>query len=185
MDNVLTVHQNSYNANVRELQDAPGSEYFTFLSMKAHEGAENQAKISRADARMHGDIGEAEKQGSTRREISRIEAETAVQETKRRSEKAQADAQLTNCQTELDMSMQMKKIDAQRQAETRDAELHKEVEMRRAETELERLRAKDVTRSTVEKESAQQAAEASYFTQTKKADGKMYQQQKDADADCK
>ena len=134
---------------------------------------------------MHGDIGEAEKQGKARQEISRIEAETAVQETKRRSEKAQADAQLTNRQTELDMGIHMKKIDAQRQAEMRDAELHKEVEMKRAETELERLRATEVTKSRVEKESAQEAAEASYITQTKKADGKMYQQKMDADAECK
>ena len=34
-----------YNANVKELQDTPGSEYFKFLSRKAHEGASNQAKI--------------------------------------------------------------------------------------------------------------------------------------------
>ena len=50
-----------YNANVKELQDAPGSEYFKFLSRKAHEGASNQAKIDVANARMVGEIGEAEK----------------------------------------------------------------------------------------------------------------------------
>ncbi|KAL8935408.1 MAG: hypothetical protein Q9216_005441 [Gyalolechia sp. 2 TL-2023] len=33
----------SYNANVKELQDTHGSEYFEFLSRKAHEGASNQA----------------------------------------------------------------------------------------------------------------------------------------------
>lgn len=41
-----------YNANVKELQDTPGSEYFAFLSRKAHEGALNQAKVDVADARM-------------------------------------------------------------------------------------------------------------------------------------
>ena len=34
--------QNRYNANVKELQDTAGSEYFQFLSRKAHEGASNQ-----------------------------------------------------------------------------------------------------------------------------------------------
>jgi len=48
----------SYNANVKELQDTPGSEYFQFLSRKAHEGASNQAKVDVANARMIGEIGE-------------------------------------------------------------------------------------------------------------------------------
>ena len=52
---MLTYH--SYNANVKELQDTPGSEYFTFLSRKAHEGASNQAKIDVANAMMMGNIG--------------------------------------------------------------------------------------------------------------------------------
>lgn len=34
-----------YNANVKELQDLPDSHYFEFLARKAHEGAENQAKV--------------------------------------------------------------------------------------------------------------------------------------------
>ena len=50
-----------YNANVKELQDTPGSEYFQFLSRKAHEGASNQAKVDVANARMIGEIGEVSK----------------------------------------------------------------------------------------------------------------------------
>ena len=46
-----------YNANVKELQDTAGSEYFKFLSRKAHEGASNQAKIDVANAQMIGNIG--------------------------------------------------------------------------------------------------------------------------------
>lgn len=44
---MLTVSR--YNANVKELQDTPGSEYFAFLSRKAHEGALNQAKVDVAE----------------------------------------------------------------------------------------------------------------------------------------
>ncbi|EEH37129.1 flotillin domain-containing protein [Paracoccidioides lutzii Pb01] len=171
-----------YNANVKELQDTPGSEYFAFLSRKAHEGALNQAKIDVAEARMRGEIGEAEKRGKTKQEISKIDAETAVLETKRRSEKAQADAQLTNRQTELDMGIQLGKIAAQRQAEMRDAELQKQVETKRAETELERLRALDVTKSKVARESAEQSADANLYTQMKASDGAVYKQKMDADA---
>ncbi|KAL2848809.1 hypothetical protein BJY01DRAFT_211358 [Aspergillus pseudoustus] len=171
-----------YNANVKELQDTKGSEYFAFLSRKAHEGALNQAKIDVAEARMRGEIGEAEKKGRTKQEISKIDADTAVLETKRKAEKAKADSELMNRQTELDSQVQMSKIIAQRQTEVRDAELQKQVETKRAETELERLRAKDVTKSKVARESAQEQADAQYYASTKAAEGKLYEQKMDADA---
>lgn len=133
---------------------------------------------------MRGEIGEAEKRGKTKQEISKIDAETAVLETKRRSEKAQADAQLTNRQTELDMGIRLGKISAQRQAEMKDAELQKQVETKRAETELERLRAIDVTKSKISREAAEQNADADLYTKMKTADAVMYKQKMDADAHC-
>jgi flotillin len=170
-----------YNANVKELRDAPGSEYFAFLSRKAHEGASNQARIDVAEARMRGEIGESEKKGRTKQEISKIDADTAVLETKRKSEKAKADAELTTKQTELDRDIQLAQIAARRQAEMRDAELQKGVEQKKAETELERLRATDVTKSKIAKEVAQQNADAAYYTEVKGADGAMYAQSKNAE----
>jgi flotillin len=171
-----------YNANVKELQDTPGSEYFQYLSRKAHEGALNQAKIDVAEARMLGEIGEKQKQGRTRQEVSKIDAQTAVLETERKGEKATAEAQLATKQTELEMNLNIAKIKAKRQAEARDAELQKEVETRRAETELERLRATDVTKSKIRKESAQQQADGDYYTALKAADGNAYKEQKAAEA---
>ncbi|KAF7508949.1 hypothetical protein GJ744_008505 [Endocarpon pusillum] len=170
-----------YNANVKELQDTPGSEYFAFLSRKAHEGASNQAKVDVAEARMRGEIGEAEKKGRTKQEVSKIEAETAVLDTRRRGDKAQADAELTNRQTELNMGIQLAQIRAKRQAEAKDAELQKDVEQKKAETELERLRATDVTRSKIAKETAQQKADAQFYTETKAADAHIYSQRQDAE----
>lgn len=171
-----------YNANVKELQDTPGSEYFAFLSRKAHEGASNQARIDVAEARMRGEIGEASKRGHTKQEISKIEAETAVLETKRKADKAQADAELTNRQTELDMGIQMAQIKARRAAEARDAELQKEVETKKAATELERLRAKDLVRAQIAKETNQQEADALFYRESKTADAKAYAEKQDADA---
>ncbi|KAH8425586.1 flotillin domain protein [Aspergillus melleus] len=171
-----------YNANVKELQDTPGSEYFAFLSRKAHEGALNQAKIDVAEARMRGEIGEAEKKGRTKQEISKIDADTAVLETKRKAEKAKADSELKNRQTELDTSVKLAQIVAQRETEARDAELKKKVESTRAETELERLRADQVTKSKVERESAQEKADASFYTEQKAADARLYRQKIEADA---
>jgi flotillin len=131
---------------------------------------------------MRGEIGEAAKKGHTKQEISKIDAETAVLETKRKSEKAQADAELTNRQTELNMGLQLAQIKAQRAAEARDAELQKEVEQKKAATELERLRAKDLVKSKIAKETAEQEADASYYRDTKSADSKAYSAKQDAEA---
>ncbi|KAI9794156.1 MAG: hypothetical protein M1835_006746 [Candelina submexicana] len=171
-----------YNANVKELQDTPGSEYFAYLSRKAHEGALNQAKVDVAEARMKGHIGEAEKQGRTKQEVSKIDADTAVLETQRKSDKAQADARLTTTQTELDMGINLTKIKARRAAESRDAELQREVESKRADMELERLRATDVVQSKIARESAQQVADADFYSSTKGADAKLYEQRNEAEA---
>ena len=54
-------------------------------------------------------------------------------ETQRKSEKAQADAELATTQTKLDMNIKLAQIEAKRQAESRDAELQRDVETKRAE----------------------------------------------------
>ena len=118
-----------YNANIKELE----ADYFTMLSQKAHEGASNQAKVDVANARMMGEIGEADKVGKMKQEISRIEAETAVLQTKRNSEKATAEAEYTGTQTKLNMAIQLGRINADRQAEAKDAELQRDVQIKRKE----------------------------------------------------
>ncbi|KAB2104155.1 Flotillin-like protein 1 [Alternaria gaisen] len=171
-----------YNANVKELQDTPGSEYFAFLSRKAHEGALNQAKVDVAHARMQGEVGEAEKQGKTKQEVAKIHAQTAVLETERKAEKATADAKFTDKEIEIGRDLNVARINAKREAERRDAELQTEVEKKRALMELERLRATKVVQAKIEKESSQQQADAELYTQEKAADASKYGQQAEAEA---
>lgn len=164
------------------MQDTAGSEYFKFLSRKAHEGAANKAKVDVAEACMKGEIGEAEKRGKTKQELSKIDAETAVLETKRKSEKATADAELTTTQTKLNMGINLANIQAKREAEAQDAELQRTVEVKRAAMELEKRRATDLVHATIDRESAQQKAEASFYAETKSADGILYKHRQDAEA---
>lgn len=134
---------------------------------------------------MKGQIGEAEKQGRTKQEISKIDAETAVLETKRKAEKAKADSELTNRQTELDNSVKLAKIAAQRQRDMRDAELQRQVEAKRAEMELERQRANEVIKSKVAREAKQEVADATYYSEQRSADALLYKEKMQADALCK
>lgn len=48
-----------YNANVKELQDLGDSRYFESLSRKAHEGAQSQAQVDVANARMIGQVSQS------------------------------------------------------------------------------------------------------------------------------
>jgi flotillin len=171
-----------YNANVKELTDAPGSTYFASLSRKAHEGASNQARVDVAEAQWHGNVGEAERQGRQNREIAKIHAETAVQKTERDTEKSQAEALLATRKAAFDRDVNIAQIEATRATEARDEELRKEVEGLRAQTEMERLRASDVVKATILRESQQQAADARAYEMQAKADADYYREQKAAEA---
>lgn len=171
-----------YNANVKELTDAPNSNYFASLSRKAHEGASNQARVDVAEAQWHGNVGEAERQGRQNREIAKIHAETAVQKTERDTEKSQAEALLATRKAAFDRDVNIAKIEASRAVEVKDEQLRKDVESLRAATEIERLRASDVVKATILRESQQQASDArAYETQTK-ASADFFLAQKAAEA---
>ncbi|KAK5727179.1 hypothetical protein LTR15_003072 [Elasticomyces elasticus] len=171
-----------YNANVKELQDMGDSKYFESLARKAHEGAQSQAQVDVAHARMLGKVGEAEKEGQAKQQIAKINAHTAVLETERKVEKANADQILKTREIAIARELNLEQIAAQRAAEHKDAELQKAVEQKRAEMELERLRATTVTQAQISRESAKEKAEADAFTQIKRADAQKYNQEAEAQA---
>ncbi|KAK0710536.1 hypothetical protein B0T21DRAFT_78665 [Apiosordaria backusii] len=149
-----------YNANVKELKDAPNSIYFESLSRKAHEGATNQARIDVAEAQLKGNVGEAKRKGEQEREISKIQAETAVAKTQRDIERASAEAVLDTRKAELNRDVEISRVAAKRNIEAQDEELKREVQIKRAAAELQRLRATEVVKATIEREAKQQAADA-------------------------
>ncbi|QSZ35876.1 hypothetical protein DSL72_006998 [Monilinia vaccinii-corymbosi] len=171
-----------YNANVKELKDAPGSNYFQSLSKKAHEGAFNQARIDVAEAQRLGTVGEAQRKGEQDRELAKVQAETAVQKTERDSEKARAEATLATRKTTYNRDVNVAQIEATRATEVRDEELRRDVEVKRAQTELERLRASDVVKATILREAKQQAADAKNYEEQARSNAEFYTQQKLADA---
>jgi len=80
------------------------------------------------------------------------------------------------------MGINLTKIQATRNAEAKDAELQRDVEVQRAQTELERRRATDLVHAKIERESAQQKADAKFYAENKNADGLLYKQRQDAEA---
>ncbi|KAH0602134.1 hypothetical protein MHUMG1_01013 [Metarhizium humberi] len=164
--------------------DAPGSVYFASLSRKAHEGATNQARIDVAEAQLRGNVGEAKRKGEQEREIAKIQADTAVQKTERDIERAAAEARLMTQQTHLTRDVDVTRVEAQRALESKDEDLKKQVEIKRAAAEMERLRAKDVVKATIARESKQQAADAAAYEVTANARANQEANQRLADADA-
>jgi flotillin len=171
-----------YNANVKELQDMGESKYFESLARKAHEGAQSQAQVDVANARMIGKVGEAEKEGEAKQKIAKINAHTAVLETERKVEKANADQILKTREIEIARELKLEQIAADRAAQHKDAELQRGVEEKRAAMELERLRATTVTQARIARESAQQKADAEYYKEEKQAQAHLINEQANTDA---
>ncbi|KAG9643773.1 flotillin domain protein, partial [Aureobasidium melanogenum] len=170
-----------YNASIKELRDMPGSHYFEYQSRKAHEGAQANAKVDVAHARMQGEIGEAESVGRTKQEIAKINANTAVQETERKIEKAMAESRFKSQEIDIERKLNIERIQAERAAELRDADLQKGVQESKALMELERMRATTVTKAKVAKESAAEEADAQLYKARQAAEAHAFQQSKTAD----
>lgn len=115
-----------------------------------------------------------------------------MQKTDRDVERAAAEANLATQKTVLSRDVEIARIQATRATESRDEDLKKEVQVKRAAAELERLRAVDVVKATIARESKQQAADAkayeveaearaNYEKQNKATDATAYKTKVDAD----
>ncbi|CAG8760521.1 2662_t:CDS:2, partial [Ambispora leptoticha] len=170
-----------YNANVKQLQDTQGSEYFAYMRMKTHEGAVNQAKVDVAEAKYRGDVGAKEREGKTRKENAKIEAETIVIENERKVSIAQAEMALATKKSEFDQKTKIASIEATQAAKMREVELQKQVEERRLLSETERLRVELVAKANAEFEATKAKAEAKLYAAQKEAEAALYQKQKEAE----
>lgn len=75
-----------YNANVKQLLDVPGHEYFSYLGQKTQMEAANQAKVDVAEARMKGEVSSKIREGKTLQNAAKIDVETKIISTQRQGE---------------------------------------------------------------------------------------------------
>ncbi|KAL0828648.1 hypothetical protein Bca101_052326 [Brassica carinata] len=163
-----------YNANVKQLVDVPGHEYFSYLGQKTQMEAANQAKIDVAEAKMKGEVGAKERTGLTIQNAAKIDAESKIISTQRlgegtkeeikvksevqvfQNEKAalvaQADAALAIQKAALTKSSRVAEVEAAKAVAMREAELQTQVEKMNALTRTEKLKAEFLSKATVEYE---------------------------------
>lgn len=163
-----------YNANVKQLVDVQGHEYFSYLGQKTQQEAANQAKVDVAEARMKGEIGSKERDGHTKQNAAKIDAETKIYSTqrdgegkraeakvkaevkifenKREAEVAEANAELAMKKAEWQRQAKVAEVEAAKAVAIRDAELQMEVERRNALRETEKLKAELLSKTLVDYE---------------------------------
>ncbi|KAK2999845.1 hypothetical protein RJ639_024536 [Escallonia herrerae] len=170
-----------YNANVKQLVDVPGHEYFSYLGQKTQMEAANQAKIDVAEARMKGEVGAKIREGQTMQNEAKIDAETKIISTQRQgegkkeeirvktavkvfenqreAEVAEANADLAKKKAGWAKEAQVAEVEATKAVALREAELQKEVEIMNALTRTEKLKAEFLSKASVEYETKQREAE--------------------------
>ncbi|KAK1382914.1 Flotillin-like protein 4 [Heracleum sosnowskyi] len=193
-----------YNANVKQLVDVPGHEYFSYLGQKTQMEAANQAKVDVSEARMKGEVGSklregqtlqnaakidaetkivsTQRQGQGRKEEIRVKAEVKVFENEREAEVAEANAELAKRKAGWAKEAHVAEVEAEKAVALREAELQKEVEIMNALTQTEKLKAEFLSKASVEYETKVQEANWELYKKQKEAEAILYQKEKEAEA---
>ncbi|EER94063.1 flotillin-like protein 1 [Sorghum bicolor] len=193
-----------YNANVKQLVDVPGHEYFSYLGQKTQQEAVNQAKVDVAQARMKGEVGAKERDGTTRQNAAKVDAETKVYTVKRQGEGAkeearvkaevkvfenEREAEVAAANSELAMKKagweqqaRVAEVEAAKAVAIRDAELQVEVERRNAARQTEKLKAEHLSKAVVDYEMKVQQANWELYNRQKAAEARLFEQEKEAEA---
>ncbi|KAJ0969039.1 hypothetical protein J5N97_021916 [Dioscorea zingiberensis] len=192
-----------YNANVKQLVDVQGHEYFSYLGQKTQQEAANQAKVDVSEARMKGEIGSKKRDGQTlqnaakidaetkiyktnregegKKEEMRVRAEVKVYENEREAEVAEANAELAKKKAGWEREAEVAKVESAKAVAIREAELQMEVERRNALRETEKLKAQQLSKAIVDYEMKVQEANWGLYKKQKAAEALLYEQQKIAD----
>lgn len=186
-----------YNANIKQLSDLPGHEYFSYLGQKTQKGAANQAKVDIAHADYLGNIGAKQREGDTVREVCRIQNETDIFQLeqnmttqKRKAETTahveikqnETSAQIKINKAKLDQDTRIASIEAEKIAQIREANLENELNQKLGVAATEKYRAEQYSLAVVETEIINKRADAEFYKKQREADAVLYQRQRELDA---
>jgi len=169
-----------HNANIKELEDTPGSEYFSFLRQRARAGAQNQAKIDVADANFKGDSGAKELERSTRIRVVAFESEAVIKENERNIEIAESNKTLAVRQAEFDRERHIARIESDQASAIRNSELQRLLEEVNQTQQTAALRAKLISEATVQAEAQIKAAEGAAAAVRIRAEADLFARQQEA-----
>jgi flotillin len=171
-----------FNANIKELQDAPGSEYFTYMRQKIKETTINQAKVDVAEARLKGTVGEKDREGKSRQYVAGVESDTVIMENDRQRNILESKSKLAIFKAEFDKNASIAELNKTKEIERTDHELSIQVEQINQKRNLEKLRADLLSKASVEYETMIKNSEAKARQMIIEADAKLHAERMRADA---
>ncbi|KAM3393806.1 flotillin-like protein 6 [Capsicum galapagoense] len=193
-----------YNANIKQLVDVRGHEYFSYLGQKIQMEAANKAKVDVAEAKMKGNIGAkqsegltiqsaakidvdtkvitAQRQGRCKMEEIKVGAEVMIFENQQEAEVSEANAELLTKKAAWSQQAKMAEVESEKAVAIREAELQREVEIRNTLMKTEHFKAQFLSRANVEYHVKVQEANWKYYQKQKAADAILYEKQKLAEA---
>uniref|UniRef100_A0ACD5TNT5 Uncharacterized protein n=1 Tax=Avena sativa TaxID=4498 RepID=A0ACD5TNT5_AVESA len=169
-----------YNANVKQLVDVPGHEYFSYLGQKTQQDAANQAKVDVAEARMKGEVGAKERDGLTRQNAAKVDAETKVLSVRQMGQGLKEE--LAMKKAGWDKQAKVAEVEAAKAVAIREAELQMEVERKNAMRQTEKLKAEQLSKATVQYDTQVQQSNAQFYSRQKAAEASLFEQMRAADA---
>ncbi|KAJ3394165.1 hypothetical protein HDU84_009485 [Entophlyctis sp. JEL0112] len=170
------------NANIKELKDVTGSEYFKYLRQKAHSAAINQSKVDVAEVDAKGTVGERERRNASEQTIARLDAETQTAKNIQKQAIVKSQTELDIMNADCNKQVNLVKLVTFSEVQIKEAELQQEVEKKRAEVNVQRLRAENLAKTTVEAEAIKLMASARAFAAQTEAEAELFVAKKKAEA---
>lgn len=170
-----------YNANIKDLEDSVGSEYFQYMRQKTRAGVEGKARIDIAEAHKIANIGEKERETSTRQAVAELDVQAVMVENTNAQARAESVRDLALKTTQFSYDAALAKTIADNELEIKKNEYEKRVEIARAARETETRRATELTKITVDAEAAIERAKGEARAIEIGADAHLYAKQREAD----
>jgi flotillin len=170
------------NANIGDLKDMDGNDYFDNMMKITLEKATTKSRVEVSETVKLRDIGEKEREAETRKQRARLEADACEIETtnKQRLSHYGKDLQLTN--TDNARLTSLATIEAHKATRTRQIEVEVELNKVIQQQELEKLRSSKLVVATADAEAIIKMAEADVQAIRLRADATLYSEQKKAEA---
>ncbi|KAL4189799.1 hypothetical protein AMTRI_Chr08g208960 [Amborella trichopoda] len=193
-----------YNANVKQLVDVPGHEYFSYLGQKTQMEAANQTRIDVSEAKMKGEssattkIYSTQRQGEGQKEEIKVKTDIKIFANEREAEVAEANSMLAAKKADWARLAQVAEVEAGKAVAIREAELQMELEKRNAMTQTEKMKAEMLSKATVayetkrvldaglyemekEAQGRKASADAALYTPQQEAEAELYTKKKEAE----
>ena len=172
-----------YNANIRELKDTPGTDYFSEQRKRALEKVANEARISVAEAQREGEVGAKLHERDARIQVAELERDAILAENERRQEISESKKNLNVARACYRQEQEIADYESDAAAEQRKNELQQSVEQQRRTQQLERKRADGLTDAEVKAEVSIAGAHGEADAKIIIADAELYATERQADAE--